>query len=221
MAPPLAVDVSLVRLIWLDPNGKEASFGLWLQPDDASLGETERLDVANAAMNSLDDVVLGTTMLGITGTGIVFTRVTVQNWDFDGTITPKGLHQLRQTSLETTSTVAAQTSTDTGGALVPQSAPCVRIRTATPGRKTRGRVFLPPTGEEFVGDDGNLTPTGQDQYEGIMTNYTADIFAAVVQGLAFGILSRKGGFFTKPAVQFSCDRRIRTQRRRQFRAALR
>lgn len=97
-----------------------------------------------------------------------------------------------------------------------QAAPIVSLRTANIGKSYRGRVFLPPVAEGFVGTSARLN-AGEaadiaQQFQDLLDSLAVDAFTPV-------IWSRKLGIGTEVTAVF-VDEWLRTQRRRQARTAV-
>jgi len=112
-----------------------------------------------------------------------------------------------------TSTASAVSGTATAAAIPPQCAVVLTLRTATPGRSHRGRVYWPP---KSAASDGSVAGADKTLYAAALNALVDQIeiaVAAVGSNLAWVVWSRTLGIGTAVS-QISIGSRGDTQRRR-------
>jgi hypothetical protein len=107
--------------------------------------------------------------------------------------------------------------TAAGSTAPPQTAVLLSLRTSKVGRSFRGRVFLPPTTDEFTDDPGMLTAIRAGQIADQWKNQIVDAINALAIDVTAVVYSK---VLDEPTAiqQVRCDRQIRSQRRRAPRA---
>lgn len=231
MTDPLAVSATLVRMRWLPNNGKVASCGLWF------LGDTTP---TVAELQAMADAMAATATVTYSGNSWETNLPTewqlgfadAQNWNYSGNVTnlPNGstLDEIEPTSILVSSAAASIPGTLATGGETPDNALKIRIRTTFPGRRGQGGCYTPAFSEESSDNAGVVSTGVQAFVNAWVLDAASDIEAAGPTPTEWGIFSRTGtqspaedANFHGGVVDALVDRRIRNQRRRQVRAALR
>lgn len=231
MADPMAVPATLVKARWVGGNGKEGSAGLWFLSDsEPSLAQL--LAAANAMATSQGTAFSGNSWISSVGSTWTVQLGSAQLWNYNGVETnlPNGstLEEIEPVSPLILSDIATAAGTLATGTEDNGDALKIRVRTAFPGRRGEGGCFIPALSEESSDEAGVITTGTRDFVNAWVLAAAADIEATLPAPAEWGILSRTGrvagpvpAAFHGGVLDATVDRRIRSQRRRRVRAALR
>lgn len=183
------------------PNGEEFSFGYWV--DSGTVNQTGLNGIQGSASLALVNNFLTTGVKALFYTGIVFTSLTAYYYDGGSTA---ALVSGGALSPSVAGTGAAQT-------LPNQIALVVSLLTGLPGRRRRGRAYLPPVIITAMGSTGLATTSAATT----LVNAFASMLSAVKDSPTSPaepvVMSRVGTSMT-PITQCRVDTRFDVHRSR-------
>jgi len=195
-----------VRARWQAGNLKFASFGMDFEtPVELDAGELQ--DIANTASTEwLSNV-------GLFATDVELQPCTVQGFErVEDSAGPPPVAHREPTTVEFVGTNATATGTVSGQSSAPQVSLVVTLRSASPQRRARGRVYTPPPPESVIDGAGLVSDTTT------RVTMVSDLAAAVEGALApvdidHVIFSTRYGDQNE-VISYTSDGLADTQRRR-------
>lgn len=208
----MSVEVTRVLLVFGLGNGKYAAPGFYLSDAGAPVSPAVLQTLANDVFDSL---VTGTNIDANLASDMTVDRVEAQNFE---TLAPPFPPEYPNGRLIPTTIPFVSTAAPVAGTLAgtetspPQLAIVYTLKSATPGTKGRGRMFLFPPPESKVNFDGGLDATWQGAID---TSITAAQDTASTTGAPaeLVVVSRKYEA-VYPVVQRFLRETVRSQRRR-------
>lgn len=188
------------------PNGKRSYSGLFF--DDPNWTAVELTNAAAAATGVMQDA----TRRALFSTGCNIPPCTAQAFT---TVPPGGLYpngRLQPVSIEYApgSTLAGLAVGDMAG---PGTSVVCSMKSALPGKRFRGRLYLPTTLEANVDGGGLISSAAQTQWLTMVQDVLAAVIPTFSVGTSHVVVSRKGEVAT-PITVLSIDDWLKSQRRR-------
>lgn len=179
--------------------GEEFQTGFWL--DKSPTSNANAADIAQAVATLLQDDAL-TQLKGILFTGSGYDRVRVYGYPTGGTA---------PAAYQGEAPITGGAGTGGSGNGINQACLVCSLRTGIPGRRFRGRMYLPANG--IVAAGGLTDPTATLAIATAMAHFLGDVTGSVPINANVAVVSTVGSE-TTPVASVIVDDRIDIQRRR-------